>query len=135
MSGCMFCDPPEGAAHESGFLFLPSQDPVLVEGWMLLAPERHVDGWDRLTPKESRVLGDLVRRGVQSVRAVTGAPRVYVTVFGEQVPHLHVHLFPRTAEVPPEKRGPRLLFESRKGASAESTAAAARAILDTFRRA
>lgn len=135
MSACPFCNPPEEAARESGFLFLPSQDPARVEGWMVLAPERHVEGWDRLTPKESRVLGDLIRRGVQSVRAATGAPKVYVAVFAEQVPHLHVHLFPRGPGVPPERRGPRLLFEATRGATAESTAAAAAAILETFRRA
>src|SRR5438067_10710357 len=100
---CLFCDlsrgrlaPPSDAIHRaSGVLFCGSLDPRLVAGWMVLAPERHVENWDDLTEAEAVALGHLIRRGVAAVRKITGAPKVYVASFAEAVPHLHVHLFPR----------------------------------------
>lgn len=128
MRECVFCAPPgEGGAVLEGFTVRPAAEPVI--GWMIVAPERHLEGWDALAGEDAAALGRLLRRTVAAVRAATRAPKVYVAHFAEVVPHFHVHVIPRPEAVPPEDRGARMLFERAPRAAPEAAAAAAREIL------
>ncbi len=51
----------------------------------------------------------MLRRVCAAVERALGAERVYVCSFGEDVRHVHFHVVPRTAEMPPN--GPLLLPE------------------------
>jgi len=132
MTSCPFCGAIAGGASVEGIRFLGSLDPKPVEGWMVAAPARHVEGFDELTEAEARALGDVVRRGVAAIRAVTGVPKVYLSAFAEKVPHLHVHLFPRVAETPEERRGPRYLFDGAPRSTAARAKEVAAEILRRF---
>ncbi len=138
---CPICDvaagkvTPVGGAisREHGFLFHAALDPRPVAGWMTLAPERHVEGFDALTEGEAGTLGTLLARGVGAVKAITGAPKIYVACFAEVVPHLHLHLVPRGPDVPAADRGPRYLFDLAPRSDAETVARTARAIVERLR--
>ena len=65
-------------------------------GYLLLAPERHVEDAGSLTGEEEREMAHLTSRAVQAILSLPGVRKVYLLSFGEVVPHLHLHLFPRT---------------------------------------
>lgn len=79
-----------------------------LEGWLILAPLRHVHALDELTVDEALALGDLLRKASVALRSVTGCEKTYVMLFAEAegFAHLHVHLVPRMPDQPEERRGP-----------------------------
>lgn len=79
-----------------------------LEGWLILAPLRHVQSLDELTPDEATTLGELLRESSIALQAVTGCVKTYVMLFAEAegFAHLHVHVVPRMQDQPPDRRGP-----------------------------
>lgn len=79
-----------------------------LEGWLILAPLRHVHSLDVLTPQEPRTLGELLRESAMALKTVTGCEKTYVMLFAEAegFAHLHVHVVPRMRDQPPDRRGP-----------------------------
>lgn len=68
-------------------------------GYLVVAPLRHVEHVGMLDDAE---LLDLVRLQAKAIREIMELPtvqRVYTLSFGEMLPHLHIHLFPRTEEM------------------------------------
>ncbi len=102
-----------------------------VPGWLVVAPLRHVEAIDRLDAEEQAELGPLLARVGAALRASTPAEKLYVNVFAEVVPHLHVHLIARPPSLPPERRGARLFLDPARADVAEvrRIAAAVRAAL------
>ena len=76
---------------------------LIYHGYLFLEPRRHAPGWEDLTDDEAAHLGQLVRRASQALRAV-GCDHVYAFVYGDGVPHLHVHLIGRWPDAPEEFR-------------------------------
>jgi diadenosine tetraphosphate (Ap4A) HIT family hydrolase len=105
----------------------PRAEDAAVPGWFIIAPARHVEQWDELSPREQQELGPLIGRVMEALRAETQAEKIYVSVFAELVAHLHVHLIARTADVPPESRGPRIFLAA--GADPVRTDAIAKGVL------
>lgn len=99
---------PRGLAplRRAGFLVHPKLEAPPVPGWFVVAPARHVEQIDALTPPELRVLGPLVAEASAALRSTTPCARVYVCVFAEQLPHLHVHVIARPPDLPEDERGP-----------------------------
>ena len=54
-----------------------------------------------LSPAEAADLGVVARRLMAAMRAVLAPERIYMFAFGESLDHLHVHLMPRHAGMPP----------------------------------
>ena len=79
-----------------------------LEGWLILAPLRHVHSLDELTPEEATALGELLRESSIALRSVTGCVKTYVMLFAEAegFAHLHVHVVPRMQDQPADRRGP-----------------------------
>lgn len=90
-----------------------------VPGWLVVAPLRHVEAIDLLAPEEQRELGPLLAGVGAALRAATPAEKLYVNVFAEVVPHLHVHLIARPPELAPERRGARLFLDPARADPAE----------------
>jgi diadenosine tetraphosphate (Ap4A) HIT family hydrolase len=84
-------------------------EPPFARGWLIVKPHRHVESLGELKAAEAIALGPLLRRLTGAVEQALGAERVYVCTFGETVRHVHFHVVPRTAEMPPH--GPMLLPE------------------------
>lgn len=70
-----------------------------------MEPRRHAAGLADLTDAEARALGLWCARASRALRYVAGAEHVYAAVFGDAVPHLHVHLLPRFPGTPREYWG------------------------------
>lgn len=79
-----------------------------LEGWLILAPLRHVVSLDELASEEAATLGTLLRRASIALKTVTGCDKTYVMLFTEAdgFAHLHLHVVPRMADQPDDRRGP-----------------------------
>ena len=74
-------------------------------GHLFVEPHRHAPGLGDLTDAEARAIGSWSTRASRALRDVAGAEHVYAAVFGDGVPHLHVHLLPRFPGTPREYWG------------------------------
>jgi histidine triad (HIT) family protein len=90
-------------------------------GQLFVEPRRHAPGLADLTDAEARSVGWWSTRASRALRAVCRAEHVYAAVFGDAVPHLHVHLLPRFADTPREYWGVRVNRwpQARRGSTAE----------------
>lgn len=71
-----------------------------VVGFSYLEPKRHIPHVTDLDGDEATTLGPVLARITRALVEETGAELVYVNVFGERVPHLHVNLAPHRAGDP-----------------------------------
>lgn len=92
---------PGGAIYDDGLWRVEhSLAPVLLRGWLVAKPIRHVEHIAELSDPETRGLGPILRLVSSAMRATLGAERVYVCSFGELVHHVHFYLLPRYAGMP-----------------------------------
>ncbi|MFF6802313.1 HIT domain-containing protein [Streptomyces sp. NPDC012616] len=79
-----------------------------VPGWLVLVPRRHVAAVHDLTDAEASALGMWQVRLSRALRSITGCTKTYVVQFAEAegFAHVHFHIVPRMADLPPEHRGP-----------------------------
>jgi len=82
--------------------------PTAYRGWLVVEPKRHVGKLGDLTDEEAEAVGRVMNRVARVQREALGAEHVYAFVFGDAVPHLHVHLAPRYPGTPIEYWGARL---------------------------
>jgi diadenosine tetraphosphate (Ap4A) HIT family hydrolase len=139
---CSECDLAAGGSalgveplRRGPFLVHPKPEPAPVPGWLVVAPARHVEQLDELTPEELLALGPLLGQVAAALRSCTPTAKVYLSVFAEVLAHLHVHVIARPPGLAPELRGARIFQASAEpgpGASA-ACAAVARAVLTRLR--
>jgi len=80
---------------------LTSSQASEVAGFSYLEPRRHITDITELDGDEAASLGETIAAASKAIKEATGADLVYVYVFGDGVPHLHIHLAPhRTAGSP-----------------------------------
>ncbi len=65
-----------------------------VAGFSYLEPRRHIPDITELGGDEAASFGPTIAAASKAIKDATGAELVYVYVFGDGVPHLHVHLAP-----------------------------------------
>src|SRR5436190_14986678 len=65
-----------------------------VPGFAYLEPKRHVPHITDLSGDEAATFGATLAQCSRALRDATGAEVVYVYIFGDGIPHLHVHLAP-----------------------------------------
>jgi len=102
-----------------------------VVGFAHLEPHRHIPFITELDGPEAATLGPVLARSTAALRAATGADKIYVYVFGDRVPHLHVNLAPHH----PDDAligGPGLLRPDASSADPATHEAAAAAIARTL---
>lgn len=77
-------------------------------GWLVVLPHRHIESIAELTAAEADALGSVLRRVSAALLDVTGCVKTYVALFAEAegFHHLHVHVVPRMADQPADRRGP-----------------------------
>lgn len=79
-------------------------------GWMCLVPRRHLEGLVDLTGAEAATMGRILRAASVALVETTGCAKTYVILFAEQegFAHLHVHIVPRSPDLPEDRRGPKV---------------------------
>lgn len=82
--------------------------PTAYRGYLMVEPKRHAPGLGDLTDEEAEAIGRMTNRVARVQRDVLGAEHVYSFVYGDGVPHLHVHLAPRYPGTPSDYWGHRL---------------------------
>jgi diadenosine tetraphosphate (Ap4A) HIT family hydrolase len=97
-----------------------------VPGWFVVAPARHVEQVDALRAEELASLGPLVAEVAAALRRETPCEKVYVSIFAERLPHLHVHVIARPPGIPAELLGPRLFLAAGRAEGREAEALAER---------
>jgi diadenosine tetraphosphate (Ap4A) HIT family hydrolase len=75
-------------------------------GWLVLVARRHINAIDELTANEATELGMLLQKTSAALKRTTGCAKTYVIQFAEhpEHPHVHFHVVPRHADMPPEYR-------------------------------
>jgi len=84
-----------------------------VPGWWVICPARHVEQYDDLSREEQAHLGQLIGELSAALRASTPTAKIYVSIFAEVLPHLHVHVVARPPELPEAERGPAVFASER----------------------
>ena len=73
---------------------LTSSEASEVAGFSYLEPRRHIAAITDLDGDEAASFGPTIAAASKAIKEATGDELVYVYVFGDGVPHLHVHLAP-----------------------------------------
>jgi diadenosine tetraphosphate (Ap4A) HIT family hydrolase len=68
-----------------------------VPGFAYLEPKRHIRFITELDGTEAETFGAVLARCTRVLKEATGVEIVYLYIFGDGVPHLHVHLAPHRA--------------------------------------
>lgn len=77
-------------------------------GWIVLVLRRHAKAVANLTRAEAVEMGTLVLDVSQALPSIVDCEKTYVVQFAEHPlhPHVHVHVIPRSPEMPADERGP-----------------------------
>lgn len=103
--GLVYEDDLVAASH--GVIQEGESDAVL--GVLFVEPRRHVPGMAELSTDEAERIGLVLQRLSAALQASEGAERVYVSVLGHHVAHLHVWLVPRYPGTPEDVIGMHVL--------------------------
>ena len=85
-------------------------------GHLFVEPREHVPGLADLGSEQAAAVGEAMRRTSVALRA-DGHDHVYAFVFGDRVPHLHVHLLGRYPGAPEESAAPASMSGRRRRAA------------------
>jgi len=77
-------------------------------GWLVVIARRHVVSLADLTAAEAAELGLMTWRLSKALTRAFGCQKTYVACFAEATgfEHLHVHVIPRSPDLPADARGP-----------------------------
>lgn len=117
---CLVCrkhrgglSPPGGAIYEDGLIYVShaglfgdEQEHLL--GHVFVEPRRHVAELADLTDEEARAIGLYTSRVARALMETLDMEHVYSFVFGDGVPHVHVHVIGRYPGTPREYWGVRV---------------------------
>ncbi|MEO7573110.1 MAG: HIT family protein [Acidimicrobiales bacterium] len=104
MAACVFCEiaagerPAHAVLDDDDFVGFLDTRP-LFHGHVLLVPRRHHETLTDLPPELIGPLFDLVQQMARAVQEAMGAQGSFVAMnntVSQSVPHLHVHVVPRT---------------------------------------
>jgi histidine triad (HIT) family protein len=74
-------------------------------GYVLIEAKRHFLDMAEATKSECASYGEMLQRVTKGIRRMVPAERIYTFTLGEVVPHYHVHVIPRTIQMPRAYRG------------------------------
>ena len=108
VDGCLACDvlsgkvtPPGGVIYEGQYWRVDhSTSPVVLPGFLIIKPRRHVEHIALLTAEEMADFGPLLRNTCRALAHVLHPAKIYATSFGESVSHIHFYVLPRMPDMP-----------------------------------
>lgn len=127
---------PGGVIHEDEhWLVDHSVSPVMLAGFLIVKPKRHVEHIADLLPEEAASMGQVLRDTSLALLRVAKPDKVYVASFGSLVKHVHFYLIPRLPSMPEDLTGAELLtevFSGRWAATDEEAAEVARRVREEY---
>lgn len=69
-------------------------------GHIMIDLKRHVKGIDEMTDEEAKVMGLMSKHIALGLKRCFDVEHVYTHVYGDNVPHLHIHIIPRYRNAP-----------------------------------
>jgi diadenosine tetraphosphate (Ap4A) HIT family hydrolase len=108
VDGCLACDvlagkvtPPGGVIYDDQYWRVDhSTSPVVLPGFLIIKPRRHVEHIALLTVEEMAAFGPLLRNTCRALAHVLHPAKIYATSFGESVAHVHWYVLPRMPDMP-----------------------------------
>lgn len=96
---------PGPVIHDGDLWILEHAYPSSLLGWVVIVLKRHAEALHELTPAELRELALIQGAAARGLHRITGCRKEYLVSFGEGpgFSHLHVHLVPRSADLPPDR--------------------------------
>jgi diadenosine tetraphosphate (Ap4A) HIT family hydrolase len=82
------------------WVFLLHDRPALIAGQGFIVVKRHCESVGELTAAELTSLGPFMGSVERLLRATLNPVRVHFGLYGESVPHLHLHVLPRGVGLP-----------------------------------
>ena len=106
-TGCAFCDAAVLDRQEvfrGEFASILLTHKAIADGHLLVIPHRHAERYEELTGVEMREIGELVGKAQSAARSIFGAEEYLVLQkngrgVGQTVPHVHIHVIPKTADI------------------------------------
>lgn len=83
----------------AGWLVVLREEPP-VPGYLFVISKRHVERVADLCEEETASLGDALRCASRALERVFQPERVYCASYGEEVRHVHFHVYPRLDAMP-----------------------------------
>ncbi len=71
-------------------------------GHLMLDIKRHVNGMEKLYDYEAQSIGRAIKGITASLKECFEVEHVYLHLYGDNVPHLHIHFIPRYKNAPEE---------------------------------
>ena len=116
MSDCLPCRnnalepselPPRERVYDDGFWRVAHAFNSALPGWMVVIARRHITSLAETTAEEAAALGPLLRDLSRALAQVAQAQKCYVLFLAEAegFGHVHIHVVPRHADMPSDRRG------------------------------
>lgn len=99
--------PPRERVYDDGLWRVAHSFNSALPGWMVVLARRHIASLAETTPEEAAALGPLLRDLSRALAQVVQAQKCYVMFFAEAegFEHVHIHVVPRRADLPDDRRG------------------------------
>ena len=99
--------PPRERVYDDGLWRVAHSFNSALPGWMVVIARRHITSLAETTPEEAIALGPLLRELSAALGQVVGARKCYVLFLAEAegFGHVHIHVVPRRANLPADRRG------------------------------
>ena len=99
--------PPRERVYDDGLWRVAHSFNSALPGWMVVIARRHLTSLAETTPEEAAALGPLLRALSNALAHVVGAQKCYVLFLAEAegFGHVHIHVVPRRADIPADRRG------------------------------
>jgi histidine triad (HIT) family protein len=95
---CILCTPPAAPLFEDDICYVMLHDDRAVAGHAMVVAKQHVQNARDLDRESWLHIADVWRMAEDALLAETGRERSIVMKLGIQVPHLHIHLYPVSAD-------------------------------------
>ncbi|MGF7034605.1 diadenosine tetraphosphate (Ap4A) HIT family hydrolase [Paenibacillus mucilaginosus] len=100
--GCPICtlhvEGSKDLVRETSSWYVRLKNPTNVPGYHIIEPKRHITKWGEFSPEEIVEMGELIKALENQLIEQHNAEKVYTVTISEMVPHLHLHIIPRTKD-------------------------------------
>lgn len=95
------CEPPGGVIYDNPqWIVVMRARPLLLAGPAIMILKRHCEDFNALTLDELHTMSETMQHVSRAYCQVLQPQKVHFGLYGEGVKHIHLHVFPRTSNLP-----------------------------------